>query len=188
MNSKKSSQIDEELLSKIISAAYGNASLIDKFKINRLIRSDVQLRALYEEYRTTALAVRSLKREKFENNKVLITEKHNTKTMFDEIYSMFLGKPIIYSAIVTVLLVSILFSVFSNRNISYNGYTLAEVEKANRESRLAISIVTNIFNKTETVLKSDILYKKVSKPISEGMNTVNKLFNKETKQWKRNYY
>lgn len=181
MNSRKSSKISEEL-SKIISAAYGNASLIDRFKVNRLIKKDSQLRAIYEEYCKTALAVRSLKREEYENDNLLIIEKPTAKTMSDEIYSMFLEKPIIYSTIVTVLLISIMFSVISNRDISYNGYTLAEVEKANRESRQAISIVTNIFNKTETVLKSDILYKKVSKPISEGINTVNKLFNKETKQ------
>ena len=182
MNSEKSSKISEESLDKIISAAYGNTSLIDRFKVNRLIKKDSQLRAIYEEYCKTALVVRSIKSEEYENNNLLITEKHNTKTILDEIYSIFLGKPIIYSTIVTVLLISIMFSVFSNRDISYNGYTLAEVEKANKESRLAISIISNIFNKTETILKSDILYNEVSKPIKEGINTVNKLFNKETKQ------
>lgn len=182
MNSKNSSKINEELLGKIISAAYGNASLIDRYNVNRLIKKDSQLRAIYEEYCKTALAVRSITREEYENDNLLNTEKYKTKTMFDEIYSMFLGKPIIYATIATVLLISIMFSVFSNRDISYNGYTLAEVEKANKESRLALSIVTNIFNKTEKVLKSDILYKEVSKPIKEGINTVNKLFNKETKQ------
>lgn len=182
MNSKKCSNINEKSLSKIISVAYGNASLIDIFIVKRLIKRDSELRALYEEYRKTASIVCSLKREKFENDNILITEKINTKTMFEEMYSIFLGKPIIYSAMVTVLLISMMFSIFSNKEISYNGYTMAEVKKANRESRIAISIVSEIFNKTKTTLKTDILYKEVSKPINEGINTVNKLFNKETKQ------
>ena len=77
---------------------------------------------------------------------------------------------------------SILFSLLSDREIKYNGFTVEEVEKANRESRLAMSIVADIFSKTGKTLKTDILYKEISKPINEGMNTVNKLFNKETKQ------
>ena len=186
MNYKKSSEISEKCLNKIISAAYGNASLIDTIQVKRLIKKNSELKALYEEYRRTAEAVHSLKIEEYNSESNFVPRELNNKqksmTILEELYSVFLGKPVVYGATITILLISILFSVFSNREISYNGYTLAEVKKAKRESRIAISIVSEIFSETGTTLKTDILYKEVSKPINEGINTVNKLFNKEIKQ------
>lgn len=183
MNYKMSSEVSEKLISKIISVAYGNASWIDRIQVKKLIKKDLEIKALYENYCKTAEIVHSLKIEEYENKQVVPEEQFNAvyknKSTIEEIYSIFLGKPIVYSSAVTVLLISILFSVFSNREITYNGYTLAEVKKANIDSRQAISIVAGIFNKTSTTLKTDILYKEVSAPIKEGINTVNKLFNKE---------
>jgi len=184
MNYKKSSEISEQLLSKIISVAYGNGSLIDKFQVKRLINKDFELKELYEEYRRTAEAVHSLYSEKYEHESAISPHelKSKPRKIIDDIYSIFLGKPIISSAVVTVLLISIMFSVFNEREISFNGYTLAEVEKADIDSRHAISIVANIFKNTGKTLKTDILYKEVSVPIRSGINTVNKLFNKEIKK------
>ena len=42
-------------------------------------------------------------------------------------------------------------------------------------------IVNEIFSKTKKQLTNDILINEVSKPIKEGMNTVNKLFKQEKK-------
>ncbi|MEN8191374.1 MAG: hypothetical protein ABFS12_01075 [Bacteroidota bacterium] len=181
MNYKKSSEVSEEILDKIISVAYGNASIVDRILVRRLIKKDSQLQKMFEEYQLTANAVHSIKLEEYKTPKKSVVMKSNRKgsTLMEEIYSIFLGRPIVYSTAITVLFVAIMFSVFSNREISYNGYTLAEVEKANRESKLALSIVADIFDDTGKILKTDILYNEVSKPINEGINTVNKLFKKE---------
>ena len=168
------------MLEKIISTAYGQASFLEKHKVNKLLKQDDRLRELYEEYKRTANLVHSIDLEEL-NKEFIIAQKDSKerKSIIDEIYSIFLGKPLVYSAAVSVLIISIMFSIFSNRELSFNGYSTAEVERANIQSKQALMIVSNIFSKTGTTLKTDILYKEISKPINEGIKTVNKLFNKE---------
>lgn len=183
MNYKKSYNISDELLEKIISVAYGNASILETYQVKRLIRGDENLKKIFDDYRNTAKMVHSIKIKKFEKELNFVVDSNNPKkkrkSLLDEIYSLFLGKPFVYSAAVSVLIISIIFSIFSNRELTFNGYTTAEVEQANRESKQAIMIVANLFTKTGKTLKTDILYKEVSKPINEGINTVNNLFKKE---------
>jgi len=178
MNYKKSSEIQENLIDKIISVAYGHGSFMDRLRVKRMIKNDNELKGLFEEYHKTAKTVHSLKFNESEKTNEF-KSKQKSRTIIEDLYSIFLGKPIIYSTVVTMLFASIMFSVFTEREISLNGYSNIEVEKANLESKYAISIVAKIFKKTESTLKTDILYKEVSKPIINGMNTVNNLFNKE---------
>ena len=109
MSYKKSYNISDEMLEKIISTAYGQASFLEKHKVNKLLKQDDRLRELYEEYKRTANLVHSIDLEEL-NKEFIITQKDSKerKSIIDEIYSIFLGKPLVYSAAVSVLIISIM--------------------------------------------------------------------------------
>lgn len=179
MNYKKSSNISEELLDRIISVAYGNASFLEKRRIEKLASKNETVKELLNEYRSTANTVHSIPKEEYEGKLKLKTISEPNSSMFDDVYLILIAKPLVSAAATILLIFAITFSLFNNRELTYEGYSLAEVQKANLESKQALLIVNKIFSKATQQLTDDILINEVSKPIKEGMNTVNKLFNKE---------
>jgi len=179
MNYKKSSKISEELQDRIISVAYGSASFLEKRRINKLASKSKAIKELLEEYKSTADAVHSIPKEEYQGELKIQTIPESKKSIFDEIYQILIGKPLVSAAATILLIFAITFSLFNNSELSYEGYSIAEVQKANLESKQALMIVNKIFSKTKNQLTNDILIQEVSKPIKEGMNTVNKLFKQE---------
>lgn len=181
MNYKKSSKINEDLLDRIISVAYGSASFFERKRIEKLASKNEAIQEILREYKSTANAVHSIPKEEYSGKLKIKTISDSNKSIFDDIYQILIGKPIITAAATILLIFAITFSLFNNRELTYEGYSLAEVQKANFESKQALMIVNEIFSKTKKQLTNDILINEVSKPIKEGMNTVNKLFYKEKK-------
>ena len=179
MNYKKSSKISEELLERIIAFAYGSASFLEKRRINKLASKSKTVNKLLEEYKSTADVVHSIPKEEYQGELKIQTIPESKKSIFDEIYQILIGKPLVSAAATILLIFAITFSLFNNSELSYEGYSIAEVQKANLESKQALMIVNKIFSKTKNQLTNDILIQEVSKPIEEGMNTVNKLFKQE---------
>ena len=179
MNYKKSSKISEELQDRIISVAYGSASFLEKRRINKLASESKAIQELLEEYKSTADAVHSIPKEEYQGELKIQTIPESKKSIFDEIYQILIGKPLVSAAATILLIFAITFSFFNNSELSYEGYSIAEVQKANLESKQALMIVNKIFSKTKNQLTNDILIQEVSKPIKKGMNTVNKLFKQE---------
>jgi len=185
MNYKKSSKTSEELLEKIIATAYGNASLFDKIKIHNLARRYPDVKILLDEYKETASGVHSISKEEYPHSVSKIFRENtgfeqNKKSIFADIYAIIFSKPFVSAATTAILIIAVIISMFINNNM-YNGYSLQDIERANRETKQALLIVSNIFNKTEKSLREEIITKHVSKPIKEGINEVNCLFIKETK-------
>jgi len=181
MNYKKSSKISEELLDRIISVAYGSASFLEKRRIYKLASQNNTIQKLLEEYENTASAVHSIPKEEYMGELKIQAISDTKKSIFDEIYQILIGKPLVSAAATILLIFAITFSLFNNRELTYEGYSVAEIQKANLESKQALMIVNKIFSKTKKHLTNDILINEVSKPIKEGMNTVNKLFKQEKK-------
>ncbi len=179
MNYKKSSKVSEELLDRIISVAYGSASFLEKRRIEKLASENETIQELVNEYKNTANAAHSIQKEEYKGKLKIQTISDSNLSIFDDIYQILIGKPLVSAAATILLIFAITFSLFNNRELTYEGYTLAEVQKANYESKQALLIVNKIFSKTKKQLTEDILINEVSKPIKEGMNTVNKLFIKE---------
>ncbi len=179
MNYKKSSNISEELLDRIVSVAYGNASFLEKRRIEKLASENEKVHELLNEYRSTANTVHSIPKEEYEGKLKLQTISESNSSIFDDVYLILIAKPLVSAAATILLIFAITFSLFNNRELTYEGYSLAEVQKANLESKQALLFVSKIFSKTTQQLTDDILINEVSKPIKEGMNTVNKLFNKD---------
>jgi len=181
MNYMKLSKISEELHDRIILVAYGSASFLEKRRIEKLASENESVQKLLDEYKSSANLVHSIPIEKYSGklNGQIIT--NSSKSILDYIYQIIVGRPAI-SAIATILIISaITFSLFKNKEPNYGDFTFAEVERANFESKQALLIINKIFSETEELITNDILINEVSKPIKEGIKTVNKLFYKEKK-------
>ncbi|MBU0475607.1 MAG: hypothetical protein KKF62_15775 [Bacteroidetes bacterium] len=171
--------MNEKLKDRIISVAYGDASFLEKYRIKRLASKDKAVKNILDEYNKIAKAVHSISKEEFSGKPKIkmISDLH--KSILEEIYLIIIGKPAISFLAGVLLVFAISFSLLNNKKLNYEGYTIAEVQQANIEAKQAFQIVNSIFSKTENKIKYDILTEEVSKPIKEGMSTVNKLFKKE---------
>ena len=175
-------KIDEKLHDEIIAAAYGDAPKSVRKKILQLIETDGEAAELFARYSETAKAVGKLKPEECPDapvKKALSSQKvGEAKRSF--IYDWFMilySKPAITAAagFAAVLIIAVTF-LFNVNRTHYNGYTKSEVEKANRETQMALSIVGRFFAESREALKENILLDKIGQPVQKGINELNKLF------------
>ncbi|MBI9071208.1 MAG: hypothetical protein JEY94_06400 [Melioribacteraceae bacterium] len=182
MNRKKFYNIDEQLLNKIISVAYGDSGFIEKIKIYSLAKKDVEVAEILNEYMSTANAVHELEKnvcpESLLEKVQKITGVKEKKSFGSDLFSILVSRPIITvgaTAVIVLMLVKSL--VFTTPY--YDGYSEAEVIKADREVRASFALIGKVFNKTRTTIKDEVLTTRVGKPLNEGINFVNNLFIEE---------
>lgn len=174
--------IPEETMDKIIRVAYGDASAKDKREINQLAMRDESVQKLLNEYLETANSVHEIKIDECppelveRANKGTIKHEVPKRSFVFELYSLVFSKPLVSAVAIGILVAAIVTSIFINRNNMYEGYSLAEIERANSEARMALALVGKIFNETGNSITQEILTDKVGKPINEGIKSVNKLF------------
>jgi len=173
--------MNEKLKDKVICVAYGDASLLEKLKIYRLASKNQEVKQILDEYSKIAKIVHSIPEEEFTEKPKIKLFINEPKSLLEEIYLIVIGKPLISFASAVLLVFAISFSIINNKELSYEGYSIAEVKKASLDTKQALQIVNSIFTKAEDKIKYEILTEEVSKPINEGMNTINKLFKKEKK-------
>ena len=89
MNYKKSYKVSDEVLDKIIAAAYGKASVFEKIRIKRMIEKDAELKKIFDEYKSTAELVHQIELEEFEKE-ILIKEsdQREKNSIIEEMYSI----------------------------------------------------------------------------------------------------
>ncbi len=178
-------ELPEELLEAIIRVAYGDAGFGERIRIRKLAAEDVRVKALLDEYCSTAESVRSIKPDECpselidglkETNKIRRSSK---PSLFVDFYTAVFVKPAATAAVITILMLAVIVSLNIRRNNDYGIYNKAEVETADLQAKYALSIVNKVFKSTTNSLANEILMDKVSKPINEGIKTVNKLFNQD---------
>ncbi len=181
MNYQKYSKIPEALQNKIISAAYGDASIKTKIEIWRLLRNNEEAKQLYLEYKSTADAVKKLEPEECPHELVRFAEKaadikeKNSKGLFSDFMMIFVSKPIASAAVTGIAILLIVAAIFFRSNGYYNDYSKQELTKAELETKESLLIVSRIFNRTKNTVEDDVLTDRVAKPIQEGINFVNKI-------------
>lgn len=181
MNPKKSFEIDESLLNKIISVAYGDADLFDKLLVDRLVKKHTETKVLLDEYKKTASDVKKIKEERCPDELLVrikdktIDVNKNSRTFFSDFFSVIFISPVVSTVFVIVILGVILFGVFLKSPREYK-YSQKEIELADKQTKQALAIVGKIFNETNITLKEEVFKSRVTKPIRESMNVVNELF------------
>lgn len=192
MNRKKSFKIDEKLLEKIVSVAYGNAGFIDKLGVRRLAKKYPEVKEALENYEKTAKELKKMDfstcpDELIENVEKLINiDKKKERSLFSDLGSIFITKPLYSAAAVTIFVIAILFSTTLERNFEHSEFSKQEVEVAGEQVEKALALIGKVFNTARTTIEKDILTKQVSNPLNESVKSVNELFTKENKNEKSN--
>ncbi len=187
MNNKLENKLNEETIDLIINAAYGNASMFQKIKVWFLIKENGELKKLYDEYKSTADSVHSLNEEELPEyvmrrieNETKVNLAENENGFFSDISSILFAKPQIIFATTAIVVGLVVSSILFKESAveSTAPYTAAEVELANKQAKEALALVGKILNSTQAALTEEIIPNRVVKPINEGFEYVNELFNK----------
>ena len=173
--------VDEKLLNRIISVAYGDANLLDKIRIYFLASRNKNINRLLVEYKITARAISNLEQNEcpddiIENikDRTGAEEKELFSPVIRFLYSL-IYKPLLTTAVVLILVGGIaLFVLFNNMN--GNEYSEKQVQLAEKQVKQSLVLVNKIFNRTTNKLENDILKKQVARPVHEGVATINELF------------
>jgi len=188
MNRKKSFELNEEIENRIISVAYRDATLIDKFIVMRAAIQNPETRSLLNSYKRIAKEVKVLREEECPNDllrgvfrKNVPSSKNKTSFLFD-LYSTVFSRPIISAITTIVLITAIVTTLIVNKpaQISYH-YSQTEINDADLQARKAFAIVGKFFNQTKTTLENEIMGERVAKPINDGIGIVNNLLEGEIK-------
>lgn len=187
MKQKKSFKITEELLNKIISVAYNDASYFNKIRIYRAAAKDPKVLEILTSYKETANKVKQIKEEACPDGLIksispeVIPTKKSRRTFLSDLFAIIYRRPIISAAATLILIIAIITALIINKPVEYHNhnYSQAEIIKADKEAHYALEIVGKVFNRTNSTLRKEILGEKVSKPIRESIGLVNNLFKGE---------
>jgi hypothetical protein len=175
------SEINEELLNRIISAAYGDAGLFEKIKIYFLAASNKEVKKIVKEYKQTASAVNHIQIDECPHE-VIKNIKNNSVNAEDNLFISVINflnqlfyKPM-YAAAIVLILVSAAVSLFLFNQKSENQISNQQVAAAEEQVKQSIVFVNRIFERTAGRVENDVLKKQVAKPVNEGISTINNLF------------
>ncbi|MEW6194145.1 MAG: hypothetical protein AB1521_03195 [Bacteroidota bacterium] len=182
MNRKKSYELDEEMIDKIISVAYNDANIFDRIFVRRAAKRNDNVKKLLQTYRNTAIKVHNLREEDCPEEIIDSLKQKSiplriTKNAFGtDLAAIVFGRPLVSAIASIVVIAAIIVALFSTREIR-PVYSRQEIEYADKQTRQALAIVGKIFNQTGTTLKREVLNDRVSKPIKDGLEIVNNIFN-----------
>lgn len=188
MSRKKSFDLDEEMVNKIISVAYDDATLIDKFIVMRVAAQNPEIRKMLSAYKQTAKEVDMLREEEYPDDllrNVLrknLPESKNAISFLFDLYSTVFSRPVVSAVTTIILITAIVTTLIINKpaQISYH-YSQTEINDADLQARKAFAIVGKFFKQTQLTLQNEVLGERVAKPINEGLGIVNNIFEGETK-------
>ena len=177
---KSQFQIDENLLDRIISVAYGDANFLEKFKIYFLAARYDKVKRLLTEYKITVKAIHSINQEEcpveiLENVEANTLKKNGQFSLTIKFLYALLYKPILTVSTVLILISGMLFFMLFNKT-NNNEYSEAQIKFAEKQLKQSLVLVNKIFYRTANKVEYDILRNQVAKPVHEGISTINDLF------------
>ena len=97
--------------------------------------------------------------------------------LFQFIYNLFMGKPLVSFSAVVLILAAVSFAVLKENQQNEVQYSSAEIHLANKQAKEAFMLISKVLNKTKKSIKEEVFIQRVGKPINKGMNKVTELFN-----------
>ncbi len=172
--------ISEEIIDRIISAAYGEADAETKNFVNRLIENNAEAKEIFYSYKKTAASVNNIKMPEAPEslNNVLdnLTAVDKKRNYINSIFDSFTAKPLTAVGMAAAILIIVILSLVSQSRQSHNGYTEAEILRANKQVVESLALVGRVFKETQSAITNDILGNQVSRPIKESIKTIDYLF------------
>jgi hypothetical protein len=180
MNRKKQSDTPAEMLDRIISVAYGDASLSDRIRVMIAASGNKEVRDLLIEYRKTAGEVRLIREEEVPRE-LLKSVKERTvagigsgRGFANDLLSLVFTRPLAAAAANVILIAAIVTSLVINKPVEYK-YTQGQVAAAEKQTKYALALVGKIFKETHMTLEKEVLEKAVAKPFQQSVGIVNNL-------------
>ena len=159
----------------LIRAAYGDVTFIEKIKVAFVIRKNTEAKTLYVSYRKTAIKVKKLKRGNLPSvvaDKLEALASETTSSRQKAMFTISPGLAVAFS----ILLIALFTFTFLKKNTDYYGkYNKETVENATEETLASLKMVAQIFSQTKKIVVDNILVNKVSQPINNGLNQVEKI-------------
>ncbi len=177
---KKSNQIEENLLNRIIKVAYGEGNLYDRAAVNYLAKKNPEIKRLLEEYRMTSSVLDKIKNEACPDEVIekaygRITAENDADVLGPRWFDIILNKPLI-SAAAAVLIIGMFSLYIIERQEPKPQYSAVQVKHAEMQVKESLAIIDRVFQSTQRTLEYDVLKKRVSPPLNEGIKVVNNLF------------
>jgi len=169
---KTTKKISEKYFDKIISVAYGDAGMIDKFKIYFDANKNPDIKKILNEYRATAREVHLISPEEF-NERVTVNSPKISDWLLNYL-NLFFRRPILSTAMALMIMMGITgYFIVNRNNNSTDGYSRAELTLAEKQAKESFAIVSSIMNKTEDKLKNEVFNEKINKPLNKTLTIVN---------------
>ncbi len=175
--------MNEKLIEKIISVAYGDAGFIDRIHIGILAMKDKEVMELLNEYRKTAGEVHSLREEEYPEeavNKILKAadiggkEKH---TFVADIFGVFVRRPFAASAAAFLLVGLLVTTMFITNREPELKFSHDEISKAGEDTRIVFKAIDELINGAGDLIIDNVLKEKVAAPINENLLKVSNIIN-----------
>lgn len=176
-------EINDKILDKIISAAYGDAGFLDTIYVKKIINKHENAKLLFEQYSAVAKEVHKLKEEEFSVELLKLpriknlTNKEITNSFWIDLLSIIINRPLISTLAALIIISVITLSLINNKQIEYR-YTPAEITLVEEQARKALDVVGKVFSETKITIRNEVLGEKVGNPIRKSMGIVNIIFNK----------
>ncbi len=173
-----SNKIDAKLLDKIIAVAYSDAGLYDRLVVWMKARREPEIKKMLDEYKLTASSVHSLDEKKLPEANLKsvyhkIGQRGKTKPVVSSIHPFFFSKPLVSSAAIGVIIITIVSVLLFYNPKPEHKYTKAEIELAQQQLGESLAIVNKVFQNTEKTLDADVISKHVSKHLNKGLIYLN---------------
>ena len=171
--------MDENLINRIISVAYNDASFFEKQRIYKLAENDPNVKKLLEQHRRIADQSHRIKIDDcpdyiVENIKQKNTTKSATgNSLFFDIYSFVFRRPAVSASILSLFVLALISSLIIKRPEIHQQYSKQEIELADQQVKHSLALIAGVFKKTSNTVENDILTERVSRPIKESFNLVN---------------
>lgn len=167
--------LDKATLSKIAAVAYGDASLRDRWQVNRLARKNPRVREQLEAFRRTAQTVRGLDSVKcppqlIERVKSIIEEEQRAKSRLS------LGTLAASMGAAGLVILMALFYLPERQPPIKPAYSDAELLAAQEKVEQSLAIISRTLRKTQLTLNQDILSHRVGEPLNQSSSYVVMLF------------
>ncbi len=161
--------MDEKLINRIISAAYGDCSYAERLRVKKILKTNPEAGRLYDSYRRTASKAHSLGK--------IECPDYVVKNAGEKINR--LGRRSVQAfrtaAAFAVIIIAAVVALFTVNEKHENRYTASEIRTAEIQATESLAYIGNILNKTTASISSEILPDKVSKPIKKGIKIINNL-------------
>jgi|GEM_PF-4324231 len=172
----------------IILAANRDLKVPKRIRIYIHLRKCEECRKIYQEYRILSGLLGELPEHQVSDSLIKSIEnrtgvKQSEPSVLDDLLSIFLfsrvklaGAAVVILAVISVLLFRTNIGELDGTKADYY-YSSADINSANVKTKEALALLGKFLDKTQVQIESEILGKKVSRPLNKGIKTATEIFN-----------